>query len=74
MKHEVAHKRTDQTIKLGTINKYTTEHGTKYHLRHFKELSTAGRDTESIYWLHADNIFHLDVLVTDLTLWSWYVS
>ena len=50
-------KRLIRHIKLGTINKYTTEHGTKYHLRHFKELSTAGRDTESIYWLHAENIF-----------------
>ena len=69
MKHEVAHKRTVHTyIKLGTINKYTTEHGTNYHSRHSKELSAAGRDTESMYRLHTDNILHLDVLVTDLTL------
>ena len=49
---EVAHLKIAQQemhilIKLGTINKYTTEHGTNYHQRHSKELSTAGRDTES---------------------------
>ena len=52
-------------IKLETIIKYTTEHGTNYHQRHSKELSTAGRDTESIYRLHADNkiILGLDSMI-----------
>lgn len=61
MKYEVAHKKIAQQemhilIKLETINKYTTEHGTNYHQRHSKQFSTAGKDTESTYRLHADNI------------------